>query len=172
MGSLRQIPRLHAVLLTAIVLGAANFYVLDSPVSIGIDRDGGELSIESAAGDDALRLPAGSLVAYPATSLHHVNEVTRAGVEVEELDIDRGRIIEPRLVATAAGTIDAGSGRVDISSAEVLTASLSLRTGGLAILPPAAGRPAANPERPYMPTPVAGRPPAQGPLSPSAPQVH
>lgn len=39
--------------------------------------DGGELSIESAAGDDALKLPAGSLVAYPATSLHRVNEVTR-----------------------------------------------------------------------------------------------
>ncbi len=39
--------------------------------------DGGELSIESAAGEDAVKLPAGSLVAYPATSLHRVNEVRR-----------------------------------------------------------------------------------------------
>ena len=38
---------------------------------------GGELVIESAAGEDAIKLPAGALVAYPATSLHHVNEVTR-----------------------------------------------------------------------------------------------
>jgi PKHD-type hydroxylase len=39
--------------------------------------DGGELSIESAAGEDSVKPPAGSLIAYPATSLHHVNEVTR-----------------------------------------------------------------------------------------------
>jgi PKHD-type hydroxylase len=39
--------------------------------------DGGELVIESAAGEDAIKLPAGSLVAYPATSLHRVNPVTR-----------------------------------------------------------------------------------------------
>jgi PKHD-type hydroxylase len=39
--------------------------------------EGGELVIESAAGEDAIKLPAGALVAYPATSLHHVNEVTR-----------------------------------------------------------------------------------------------
>ncbi len=39
--------------------------------------DGGELVIESAAGEDAFKLDAGSLVAYPATSLHHVADVTR-----------------------------------------------------------------------------------------------
>jgi len=39
--------------------------------------EGGELVIESAAGEDAVKLPAGALVAYPATSLHRVNEVTR-----------------------------------------------------------------------------------------------
>ena len=37
---------------------------------------GGELVIESAAGEDAIKLPPGALVAYPATSLHRVNEVT------------------------------------------------------------------------------------------------
>ena len=39
--------------------------------------DGGELVIESAANEDAIKLAAGSLVAYPATSLHHVAEITR-----------------------------------------------------------------------------------------------
>jgi len=39
--------------------------------------DGGELVIESAAGEDAIKLQAGALVAYPSTSLHHVAAVTR-----------------------------------------------------------------------------------------------
>lgn len=39
--------------------------------------DGGELVIESASGEDAVKLPAGSMVAYPSTALHHVAEVTR-----------------------------------------------------------------------------------------------
>ena len=39
--------------------------------------DGGELMIDSAAGEDAIKLAAGALVAYPATSLHRVAEVTR-----------------------------------------------------------------------------------------------
>ena len=38
---------------------------------------GGELVIESAAGEDSIKLPAGSLVAYPSTTLHHVAHVTR-----------------------------------------------------------------------------------------------
>jgi PKHD-type hydroxylase len=39
--------------------------------------DGGELVIESASGEDAVKLEAGSLVAYPSTTLQHVAEVTR-----------------------------------------------------------------------------------------------
>jgi PKHD-type hydroxylase len=39
--------------------------------------DGGELIIESASGEEAFRLDAGSLIAYPATSLHRVGAVTR-----------------------------------------------------------------------------------------------
>jgi len=46
---------------------------LDAPDSY----DGGELVIESAAGDDAIKLPAGSMIAYPATTLHRVAMVTR-----------------------------------------------------------------------------------------------
>jgi PKHD-type hydroxylase len=38
---------------------------------------GGELIVESAAGEDAVKLPAGSMVAYPATTLHRVADVTR-----------------------------------------------------------------------------------------------
>jgi PKHD-type hydroxylase len=38
---------------------------------------GGELTIESTSGADAFKLDAGSLIAYPATSLHHVADVTR-----------------------------------------------------------------------------------------------
>ncbi|MDX2308476.1 MAG: Fe2+-dependent dioxygenase [Hyphomicrobium sp.] len=39
--------------------------------------DGGELVIESPAGEDTIKLDAGSLVAYPATTLHRVQPVTR-----------------------------------------------------------------------------------------------
>jgi PKHD-type hydroxylase len=38
---------------------------------------GGELIIESVAGEETVKLPAGSLVAYPATSLHRVADVSR-----------------------------------------------------------------------------------------------
>jgi PKHD-type hydroxylase len=37
----------------------------------------GELVIESASGEQALKLSAGSLVAYPSTAMHHVAPVTR-----------------------------------------------------------------------------------------------
>jgi PKHD-type hydroxylase len=39
--------------------------------------DGGELVIESAGGEEAIKLAPGALVAYPSTTLHRVNEVTR-----------------------------------------------------------------------------------------------
>lgn len=39
--------------------------------------DGGELVIESASGEDAVKLEPGNLVAYPSTALHHVAPVTR-----------------------------------------------------------------------------------------------
>jgi PKHD-type hydroxylase len=39
--------------------------------------DGGELVIESAAGEDTIKLAPGGLIAYPSTALHHVAPVTR-----------------------------------------------------------------------------------------------
>lgn len=39
--------------------------------------DGGELSVEDTYGVHRVKLPAGSLVLYPSTSLHHVSPVTR-----------------------------------------------------------------------------------------------
>jgi PKHD-type hydroxylase len=39
--------------------------------------DGGELVIEGASGEDAVKLAPGSMIAYPSTALHHVVEVTR-----------------------------------------------------------------------------------------------
>ncbi len=41
------------------------------------DYEGGELVIDSNDGDHSIKLPAGSVVVYPSTSLHRVTEVTR-----------------------------------------------------------------------------------------------
>jgi PKHD-type hydroxylase len=45
------------------------------------DYDGGELVVEDTYGSQSVKLPAGDMVLYPATSLHHVRPVTR-GVRV------------------------------------------------------------------------------------------
>ena len=41
------------------------------------DYDGGELMIDSAFGEQAIKLPAGAAVLYPSGALHRVTEVTR-----------------------------------------------------------------------------------------------
>jgi PKHD-type hydroxylase len=41
------------------------------------EYDGGELVIDDTYGTHAVKLPAGHMVLYPATSLHHVRPVTR-----------------------------------------------------------------------------------------------
>jgi PKHD-type hydroxylase len=41
------------------------------------EYDGGELTIEDAYGRHSVKLPAGDMVLYPGTSLHHVTPVTR-----------------------------------------------------------------------------------------------
>ncbi len=51
---------------------SATLFFSDPP-----DYDGGELVVEDTYGVHAVKLPAGHLVLYPATSLHHVRPVTR-----------------------------------------------------------------------------------------------
>lgn len=41
------------------------------------EYDGGELVVEDTYGAHSVRLPAGHMVLYPSTSLHHVRPVTR-----------------------------------------------------------------------------------------------
>ena len=41
------------------------------------DYDGGELIVEDAYGEHAIKLPAGDLIVYPASSLHRVAPITR-----------------------------------------------------------------------------------------------
>lgn len=41
------------------------------------EYDGGELTIEDTYGTQCVKLPAGHMVVYPASSLHHVTPVTR-----------------------------------------------------------------------------------------------
>lgn len=41
------------------------------------EYDGGELNVEDTYGTHSVKLPAGHLILYPATSLHHVRPVTR-----------------------------------------------------------------------------------------------
>lgn len=41
------------------------------------DYDGGELVVEDTYGSHSVKLPAGDMIVYPATSLHHVTPITR-----------------------------------------------------------------------------------------------
>ncbi|HEY0944909.1 MAG TPA: Fe2+-dependent dioxygenase [Opitutaceae bacterium] len=68
-GSIRQIPGTPHRIRTD--LSATLFF--HNPE----DYDGGELVIEDTYGAKRVKLPAGHLILYPATSLHHVTPVTR-----------------------------------------------------------------------------------------------
>ena len=56
--------------------------------------DGGDLVIDSAAGEDAFKLTPGSLIAYPSTTLHRVAPVTR-GQRVAAVGWVRSYIRDP-----------------------------------------------------------------------------
>lgn len=65
---------------------------------------------------------------------------TRAGGELNDVVVslaDGRTLEEPRVVGSGAGTLFSGGRGFEISSAEVLTATLSLRTGGFTYLPAA-----------------------------------
>jgi hypothetical protein len=63
--------------------------------------------------------------------------ITKAGGEIEKFSLQYGdrRASEPRIVATAAGTVWPTTGALEISSAEFLSTTLSLRTGGVSWMP-------------------------------------
>jgi PKHD-type hydroxylase len=46
-------------------------------ISAPEDYDGGELVVEDTYGSHSVKLPAGDLIVYPATSLHNVTPITR-----------------------------------------------------------------------------------------------
>jgi len=50
---------------------------LSATLFLSEDYDGGELTIDGLFGASAVKLPAGDMVLYPSSSLHHVTEVTR-----------------------------------------------------------------------------------------------
>lgn len=75
--------------------------------------------------------------ALTATPRGDAWQVTRAGVEIEKFAVRCGgrQTLEPRVVASAAGLIHPATGQVDVSAAEILSATLSLRSGGVSWLP-------------------------------------
>lgn len=68
-NAIRQIPGTQTRLRTD--LSATLFFAEPE------EYDGGELCIEDTYGVNSVKLPAGHLVLYPSTSLHHVTPVTR-----------------------------------------------------------------------------------------------
>jgi len=68
-NAIRQIPGSSARIRTD--LSATVFF--EDPENY----DGGELCVEDTYGVHRIKLPAGSMVLYPSTSLHHVTPVTR-----------------------------------------------------------------------------------------------
>ena len=56
--------------------------------------DGGELTIQTMTGEEQIKLPAGSIVAYPSSSLHRVAPVTR-GVRVAAVTWVQSMIRDP-----------------------------------------------------------------------------
>jgi PKHD-type hydroxylase len=63
------------------VMGQGDLYRSDISVTIFLsgpaDYDGGELVIQTAFGEQCVKLPAGDAVIYPSSTLHRVAEVTR-----------------------------------------------------------------------------------------------
>jgi PKHD-type hydroxylase len=86
--------------------------------------DGGELVVEDTYGSHAIKLPAGDLIVYPASSLHHVSPITRgsrlaAFFWVQSLVADTGA--RALLYDLDLATIDLGKQLPESPSLLVLT---------------------------------------------------
>lgn len=68
-NSIRQVPGMPHRIRTD--LSATLFFAAPE------EYDGGELCVEDTYGVKSVKLPAGHMILYPATSLHHVTPVTR-----------------------------------------------------------------------------------------------
>ena len=68
-GAIRNIPGTHLRLRTDL---SCTLFLCDPG-----EYDGGELCMEDVHGNQSVKLPAGHLVVYASTSLHHVNPVIR-----------------------------------------------------------------------------------------------
>jgi PKHD-type hydroxylase len=68
-GAIRNIPGTHLRLRTDL---SCTLFLCEPR-----DYDGGELCVEGAQGNNSVKLPAGHLVVYTSSSLHHVTPVTR-----------------------------------------------------------------------------------------------
>lgn len=86
---------------------------------------------------EGLALSGGIRAAVAVSPTGDVWRIERAGGEIEKFTARwQGReIVEPRLVATVTGRVHAGTGQLDVASAELLSATLSVRTGGLSWMP-------------------------------------
>jgi len=63
-------------------------------------------------------------------------QITKAMAQIEQLAIHAGsqRVEEPKVIISAVGSVDPDRGTIKLSSAEVLSSTVSLRTGGLQIV--------------------------------------
>jgi PKHD-type hydroxylase len=89
------------------------------------DYDGGELTVEDLYGAHDIKLPAGHLVLYPASSLHRVAPVTR-GARVASFFWIQSMIRDPQarsLVFELDTSIQALAGRLGRDDAETLRLS-------------------------------------------------
>lgn len=68
-GALMQVPGTDVTVRTDV---SATLFLSEPE-----EYDGGELTIETQYGAQTVKLPAGDMVVYPSTSLHHVTPVTR-----------------------------------------------------------------------------------------------
>ena len=63
-------------------------------------------------------------------------QITKATAQIEQFAIHAGgqRVEEPKVILSAVGSVDPDRGTINLSSAEILSSTVSLRTGGLQVV--------------------------------------